>query len=292
MKRIEYIVSIFDLVSVFVLIVTSNVNARGDSGFDKNYIVTWGQVSKLNQGKEVQLSMDKYAGSAFESKHHYGSGFFQMRIKLPPRDTAGVVTAFYLTSKGNTHDEVDFEFLGNREGKPIAMQTNVFVNGRGNREQKFAFWFDPTTSFHTYGILWNPFHIVLYVDKIPIRIFKKTKRSGGDYPSNPMQVVASLWNGEAWATGGGKEKIDWTKAPFKANFQGFSDTGCNVDSSNNSSSKVCSSKTYWWNTRKYSKLSANEQKEFKHVRAKYMDYDYCTDRRRYPVPPIECQWNK
>lgn len=37
-------------------------------------------------------------GSGFESKSHYGSGFFQMRIKLPPRDSAGVVTAFYVRS--------------------------------------------------------------------------------------------------------------------------------------------------------------------------------------------------
>lgn len=65
-----------------------------------------------------------------------------------------------MTSKGNSQDEVDFEFLGNREGKPITIQTNVFTKGQGNREQRFVLWFDPTEDFHAYGILWNPYHIV------------------------------------------------------------------------------------------------------------------------------------
>ncbi|CAH2061552.1 unnamed protein product [Thlaspi arvense] len=278
-------------VSIMFLIVMADARARGGRAFDENYVVTWGNVLKLNQGKEVQLSMDKAAGSAFESKHNYGSGFFQMRIKLPAQDSAGVVTAFYLTSKGNTHDELDFEFLGNRGGRPIALQTNVFTNGQGNREQKFVLWFDPTQDFHTYGILWNPYQIVFYVDKIPIRIFKNNRRYGVGYPSKAMKVVASLWNGEKWATDGGKAKTDWSYAPFKANFQRFANSGCHADG-RNINAKVCGSATYWWNTRKYRMLSAYELKALKNVRAKFMNYDYCSDRSRFSVPPTECRWNQ
>ncbi|CAH8276979.1 unnamed protein product [Arabidopsis lyrata] len=266
-----------------------NIDINQEASFDEHYVVTWGQdhVLKLNQSKEVQLSMDHSSGSGFESKNHYGSGFFQMRIKLPAKDSAGIVTAFYLTSKGNSQDEVDFEFLGNREGKPITIQTNVFTKGQGNREQRFVLWFDPTEDFHAYGILWNPYHIVFYVDNIPIRVFKNNKK-GVSYPSKPMQVVSSLWNGEAWATDGGKAKINWAYAPFKAHFQGFSESGCHMDGLND----ACESSAYWWNTGKYVGISVSEQKAFKNARAKYMNYDYCSDHTRFSVPPDECQWNQ
>ncbi|GJX63805.1 xyloglucan endotransglucosylase/hydrolase protein 2-like protein [Tanacetum coccineum] len=38
-----------------------------------------------------------------------------MRIKLPDRDSAGVVAAFFLNLNGGVHDELDFKFMGNRQ---------------------------------------------------------------------------------------------------------------------------------------------------------------------------------
>jgi xyloglucan:xyloglucosyl transferase len=62
---------------------------------------------------------------------------------------------------------VDFEFLGNVDGKPITLQTNVFVNGHGDREQRLGLWFDPAADFHDYRILWNPYQLV-YVHICPL----------------------------------------------------------------------------------------------------------------------------
>lgn len=132
-------------------------------------------------------------------------------------------------------------------------------------------------------------HNRFYVDKIPIREFKNLSSIGINYPSKPMQVVVSLWNGEAWATDGGKRKINWSYAPFKANFQGFNNSGCFV---NNGESKSCDSSANWWNTGSYSKLSDSDQKALKNVKDKNTNYDYCSDRRKSKVVPSECKWNK
>ncbi|TYH06922.1 hypothetical protein ES288_A08G191600v1 [Gossypium darwinii] len=40
--------------------------------------------------------MDKSSGAEFGSKLSYGTGFFNMRMKLPDKDSAGVVTAYYI----------------------------------------------------------------------------------------------------------------------------------------------------------------------------------------------------
>ncbi|XP_059298463.1 xyloglucan endotransglucosylase/hydrolase protein 2-like [Lycium ferocissimum] len=260
-----------------------------DVPYDVNYKIIYGNqnVVSFNQGRELQISMDKSSGSGFESKVKYGSGFFHMRIKLPDRDSAGVVIAFYLHSNTNNHDEVDFEFLGNREGKSYTLHTNVFTNGEGNREQRMHLWFDPTADFHNYKIMWNDHQIVLFVDNIPIRVFKNNANIGVSYPQQPMQIMATIWDGDSWATDGGNTKTDYSFAPFKAHFQDFNIVGCPIISSNNDA-YICNSQSYWWNQSKYWKLSSKQRKLYEEYRAKYITYDYCDDESRFPTTPPEC----
>lgn len=98
-----------------------------------------------------------------------------------------------------------------------------------------------------------------------------------------MQIEASLWSAD-WATDGGQTKIDWSYAPFNASFQGFDVSGCQTQILND---QQCASDSYWWNNKKFWQLDDAQQKQYEDAN-KYITYDYCQDRMRYPTPPLEC----
>jgi beta-glucanase (GH16 family) len=66
----------------------------------------------------------------------------------------------------DTHDELDFEFLGNVSGQPIVLQTNAYLNGKGGREVRHSLPFDPTADFHKYSLLWNQ-NLIMYALPLP-----------------------------------------------------------------------------------------------------------------------------
>ncbi|KAK3406520.1 hypothetical protein EUGRSUZ_K02716 [Eucalyptus grandis] len=212
-------------------------SGRGQVPFSQNYKVARGNdhFSSLNGDTDVHLELDHSSGSGFESKSHLLSGLFNMKSKLPASKSPGVVTTFYLTSKGGLHDEIDFEFIGVGVG-----------------EQKFHLWFDPSTYFHSYTILWNQYQVVFFVDNIPIRVFKNLGHRAS-YPTQGMQVE-TIWAAKGWAG-----KINWSKASFTAQYQGFDIDGC-----------VMSNPSNPWNS------------DSAIPKCQDQVYDYCTDRSRYP----------
>ncbi|EPS73414.1 hypothetical protein M569_01341, partial [Genlisea aurea] len=256
--------------------------------FLQDFRITWADshIKQLDGGRVIQLNLDQNSGSGFASKNQYLFGKVSMRIKLIPGDSAGTVTAFYMISSNfAVRDELDFEFLGNRSGQPYTVQTNVYANGKGNREQRVNLWFDPSADFHTYAILWNHYHVVFYVDDVPVRVFKNNLAKGVPFPtSQPMGIYSTLWEADDWATRGGLDKIDWSKAPFTTYYQGFDIEGCPNTGPGSCPSNVGN----WWETATYQQLTADELRKYRWVRDNYLIYDYCTDRPRFPTIPPEC----
>ncbi|KAK9100178.1 hypothetical protein Scep_023608 [Stephania cephalantha] len=274
------------LISLELQLLTSSI--AKPATFVQDFHVTWSEshIKQFDNGTAIQLLLDQNSGCGFASKYKYLFGRVSMKIKLVPGDSAGTVTAFYMSSESNeSRDELDFEFLGNRTGQPYTVQTNVFASGKGEREQRVNLWFDPSREFHDYSIFWSKRQIIFSVDDIPIRVYKNNAARGVPYPlSQPMGIYSTLWEADNWATRGGLEKIDWTKAPFNAYYKDFDIEGCTAAGQ----AECGRASNNWWDGPTYQQLDQVQARKYRWVRVNHMVYDYCTDRSRFPVPPPEC----
>ncbi|KAK8971295.1 putative xyloglucan endotransglucosylase/hydrolase protein 28 [Platanthera guangdongensis] len=259
--------------------------------FDEGYTQLFGggNLMLLRQGKAVRISLDERTGAGFASNDLFLHGFFSASIKLPSDYAAGVVVAFYMSNVDvfeKNHDEVDFEFLGNIRGRDWRVQTNVYGNGSTGfgREERYGLWFDPTEDFHNYSILWSRNRIIFYIDRKPIREVVRTESMGGDFPSKPMSLYATIWDGSGWATAGGRYKVNYKYAPYAAEFAGLVLHGCAVDPIDRLS--LClqhESEVYEFVT-----ITPEQRLAMRGLRKRHMSYSYCYDGKRYRTPPPEC----
>jgi xyloglucan:xyloglucosyl transferase len=249
-----------------------------------------GNVVRSSDDKSVSLVLNQYTGSGFKSSDLYNHGFFSARIKLPSEYTAGIVVAFYTTNGDifqKTHDELDFEFLGNIRGKRWRFQTNVYGNGSGGREERYYLWFDPSKEFHRYSILWTNKSIIFYIDEVPIREIQSDAMAGG-FPSKPMSLYATIWDASNWATSGGKYKVDYKYAPFVAEFNNLALHGCAVDPIQEVLAATCSQKDDQLESSNYARVTPKQRRAMKKFRQSHMYYSYCYDTIRYSTPLPEC----
>ncbi|CAL5197832.1 unnamed protein product [Lathyrus oleraceus] len=283
--------SVFSMILLLWILVSGVFVWGKPATFEQDFHVTWSEshIKQIDQGRTIQLILDQGSGCGFASKVKYMFGRVSMKIKLVPGDSAGTVTAFYMNSDTDSvRDELDFEFLGNRTGQPYTVQTNIYAHGKGDREQRVNLWFDPAADFHTYSILWNHHHIVFYIDEVPIRVYKNNEAKGIPYPkTQAMGVFSTLWEADNWATRGGLEKIDWSKAPFNAYYKDFDIEGCAI-AIPGAGSSCASNPRNWWEGVEYAGLNAIEARRYRWVRMNHIIYDYCQDKSRYPITPPEC----
>ncbi|KAJ9130297.1 hypothetical protein P3X46_002564 [Hevea brasiliensis] len=275
------------------VVLSCMVMGASAGNFFEDFELTWGgeRAKIFSGGKLLSLSLDRVSGSGFQSRNEYLFGRIDMQLKLVAGNSAGTVTAYYLSSQGPTHDEIDFEFLGNLSGDPYILHTNVFTQGQGNREQQFYLWFDPTRNFHTYSIIWKPQHIIFLVDNVPIRVFKNAESIGVPFPkSQPMRIYSSLWNADDWATRGGLVKTDWTKAPFTAYYRNFNASACTWSSGTSSCNSKSAATSFSDSEFQTNELDAPGRRRLRWVQKYFMIYNYCTDLKRFPQgPPNECR---
>ncbi|KAL8064626.1 hypothetical protein ABFX02_01G102900 [Erythranthe guttata] len=258
----------------FLAILLCHFFVAANCTFDDYYTYLWGGDNFMinPQRTEVMLMLNNYSGAGFKSKQNYGSGVFRIRMKIPNKKTGGIITSFYLTSLRNdesassNHFELDFEFFGTNG----TVQTNVFMNDTGHREQAFKLPFNPAWDFHTYEIRWNQYLILFSIDGIPIRVHYHSPYK--PYPMGPMHIEASIWNPPPeWIWPG---PVNWANAPFIAHYTDFAFNACPAPSDD---IKECYSTNYYWNTEKYIQLSDDEKRQLKTFRATYMIYDYCSN---------------
>ncbi|XP_022135667.1 xyloglucan endotransglucosylase/hydrolase protein 9-like [Momordica charantia] len=265
------------------------------SKFDELFQPSWALDHFNYKGDTLELKLDNYSGAGFSSKSKFMFGKVTIQIKLIEGDSAGTVTAFYMSSEGPNHNEFDFEFLGNKSGEPYSVQTNIYVNGVGNREQRLNLWFDPATDFHSYSIFWNRRQVIFLVDETPVRVHTNMEEKGVPFPADQaMGVYSSIWNADDWATQGGRVKTDWSHAPFVASYRAFQIDACEVPASAapaahcSSDAAAAAGKKFWWDQPLLSDLNLHQSHQLLWVRANHMIYDYCTDTARFAVPPLEC----
>ncbi|XP_057774612.1 probable xyloglucan endotransglucosylase/hydrolase protein 33 [Salvia miltiorrhiza] len=252
-------------------------------------------VHVASNGSNAELSLDKSSGCGLSSKNKYYYGFFNAAMKLPAGFTSGVVVAYYLSNSDafpHNHDEIDFELLGHEKRREWVLQTNMYGNGSVStgREEKFYLWFDPTQSYHDYSILWNNHHIVFLVDNIPVREVIHSDAISSAYPSKPMSVYATIWDGSQWATRGGKYPVDYKYAPFVASMGGIQMEGCIFNTKD--MAPLCSRSSLSSldpvDGERFAKLSSQQTRGLEWARGKHMFYSYCQDKSRYKVMPPEC----
>lgn len=130
------------------------------------------------------------------------------------------------------------------------------------------------------------------MDNIPVREVVNNAAISKVYPSKPMSVYVTIWDGSQWATHGGKYPVNYNYAPFVASMGRAELEGCSKRQVQNSSSSDCTRRSPSsldpMEGEGFVKLTQQQISGLQWARGKHMFYSYCQDKARYKVLPPEC----
>lgn len=128
-----------------------------------------------------------------------------------------------------------------------------------------------------------------YIDDVPIREVVRSDGMGGDYPSKPMSIYATIWDGSTWATANGKYKVDYKYAPFSADLSDLVLHGCRGDPIQQvDSAHSCADMQDELRSADIAVMTRSKRDAMRWFRKRYMTYSFCYDTKRYPVPFPDC----
>ncbi|KAL8482500.1 hypothetical protein ACS0TY_028613 [Phlomoides rotata] len=111
-----------------------------------------------------------------------------------------------------------------------------------------------------------------FIDDVPVREIVKKDAMGGDFPSKPMGLYATIWDASNWATSDGKYKVNYKYAPFVAEFTDLVLNGCVSDPlegvvATDGEDQLAA-------TTAFASISPNQKMAMKNFREKYIQYSY------------------
>ena len=134
------------------------------------------------------------------------------------------------------------------------------------------------------------FTFSFYIDDTPIRVVRRSVDMGGDYPSKPMSLYATIWDGSNWATSGGKYKVNYKYSPFVAEFSDLVLQGCKLDPIQQiPTAGSCAEEELKLVARDFAALSPERVAAMRNFRTKFMTYSFCYDSLRYPSTFPDCE---
>jgi xyloglucan:xyloglucosyl transferase len=105
-----------------------------------------------------------------------------------------------------------------------------------------------------------------------------------------MVVDGCIFEASQWATEGGAVPIDYQYAPFNVEYRNINITACQA-AGNDVGACATNYANNWWEQAPYDTFGTDWNTQMQWVRQHYLHYSYCYDTVRYPVKPVECQYN-